>query len=86
MSWLYPTKDHLYISHQTVCICFTRGKFEVIKRMTAVATDFAQTCIVAAGFSNAIEQLGETYEYKGEPNAALYFTDQYLPAGGFSLN
>ena len=40
----------------------------------------------AARLSNAIEQLGETYEYKGEPNAALYFTDQYLPAGGFSLN
>ena len=40
----------------------------------------------AARLSNAIEQLGETYGYKGEPNAALYFTNEYLPAAGFSLN
>jgi len=39
-----------------------------------------------ARFAAAIEQLSETYEYKSTPDAALYFTDAYLPAGGFSLN
>ena len=37
-------------------------------------------------FAAAIEQLSETYEYKAAPNAALYFTDEYLPASGISLN
>jgi NitT/TauT family transport system substrate-binding protein len=39
-----------------------------------------------ARFAAAIEQLSETYDYKATPDAALYFTDVYLPAGGFSLN
>lgn len=39
-----------------------------------------------ARFAAAIEQLSETYEYKAAPNASLYFTDAYLPAGGFALN
>ncbi len=34
----------------------------------------------------AITQLGETYEFKGKPDVSLYFTDRYLPDGGFSLN
>jgi len=33
----------------------------------------------------AINQLAETYEYNGQPDASLYFTDKYLPAGGFLL-
>ena len=33
----------------------------------------------------AIKQLAETYEYNGQPDASLYFTDKYLPAGGFPL-
>jgi len=37
-------------------------------------------------FAAAIQQLSETYEYKAAPNAALYFTDEYLPASGISLN
>ena len=39
-----------------------------------------------ARFAAAIEQLSETYEYKGTPDASLYFTDAYLPSGGFALN
>ena len=39
-----------------------------------------------ARFAAAIEQLSETYEYKAAPNASLYFTDAYLPAGGFAVN
>ena len=36
-------------------------------------------------FSAAIKQLSETYDYKAAPDAALYFTDTYLPAGGFPV-
>ena len=36
-------------------------------------------------FGEAIAQLSETYEYKNPPNADLYFTDAYLPKGGFKL-
>ncbi len=35
--------------------------------------------------SAAIEQLAKNYEFKGEPNVDLYFTDKYLPEGNFSL-
>ena len=41
--------------------------------------------IDSARFSAAIKQLSETYDYKGDPDAALYFTDAYLPAGGFPV-
>ena len=33
-------------------------------------------------FDAAIQQLAETYEYKNKPDAKLYYTDAYLPAGG----
>jgi NitT/TauT family transport system substrate-binding protein len=36
-------------------------------------------------FNNAIEQIKLTYEFKSEPDAALYFTGDYLPEGGFKL-
>ena len=55
-----------------------------------VLTDYVKSNgmggIDAARFDAAIAQLAETYEYKGQPDASLYFTDKYLPAGGFSLN
>jgi NitT/TauT family transport system substrate-binding protein len=38
-----------------------------------------------ARFEKAINQLSETYNYKTTPNAKLYFTDVYLPKGGFKL-
>ena len=38
-----------------------------------------------ARFGEAIAQLSETYKYKTKPNAKLYFTDAYLPKGGFKL-
>ena len=40
----------------------------------------------ATRFAAAIEQLKETYDYKTTPDAALYFTDAYLPGGGISVN
>lgn len=42
--------------------------------------------IDAARMEAAIAQLGQTYEYQNTPDASLYFTDAYLPEGGFSLN
>ena len=38
-----------------------------------------------ARFEAAIAQLSETYKYKTKPNSKLYFTDAYLPRGGFKL-
>jgi len=38
-----------------------------------------------ARFEAAIAQLSETYKYKTKPNSKLYFTDAYLPKGGFKL-
>ncbi len=32
-------------------------------------------------FARALEQLAETYEFQNPPDASLYFTDTYLPAG-----
>ena len=42
--------------------------------------------IDTARFAAAVDQLSETYDYKTAPNAALYFTDAYLPSGGFKVN
>lgn len=39
-----------------------------------------------ARFANAIEQIRLTYEYQTEPDASLYFTDAFLPEGGFKLD
>ena len=36
-------------------------------------------------FEAAIAQLSETYKYKTKPDSKLYFTDAYLPKGGFKL-
>ena len=55
-----------------------------------VLTDYVKSNgmggVDSSRFAAAIEQLSETYEYKAAPNAALYFTDEYLPASGISLN
>lgn len=39
-----------------------------------------------ARMETALTQLGATYEFQNTPDASLYFTDAYLPEGGFSLN
>ena len=37
--------------------------------------------------AKALEQLAETYEFQGEPDASLYFTGAFLPDGGaFMIN
>ena len=41
--------------------------------------------IDAARMETAISQLGETYDYQTTPDASLYFTSEYLPEGGFTL-
>ena len=42
--------------------------------------------IDAARMEAAIGQLGQTYDYQNTPDASLYFTDAYLPEGGFKMN
>lgn len=54
-----------------------------------VATDW----VMANGMGNidparmqaAIAQLGQTYEFQNDPTPEAYFTDAYLPDGGFML-
>ncbi len=51
-----------------------------------VVTDFTKANgmggIDAARFEKALSQLAENYEFKGKPDASLYFTDAYLPKDG----
>ncbi|MEM1064270.1 MAG: ABC transporter substrate-binding protein [Pseudomonadota bacterium] len=55
-----------------------------------VVTEFVQAngmgTIDPARMEQALAQLAETYEFQNEPDASLYFTDAYLPEGGFALN
>ncbi|MEL6236648.1 MAG: ABC transporter substrate-binding protein [Pseudomonadota bacterium] len=41
--------------------------------------------IDATRMANALEQIALTYAFETAPDAALYFTDAYLPEGGFAL-
>ncbi|MEM9522679.1 MAG: ABC transporter substrate-binding protein [Pseudomonadota bacterium] len=41
--------------------------------------------IDADRMNSAIAQIKMVYDFQGEPDAALYFSDAYLPDGGFSL-
>lgn len=54
-----------------------------------VATDWVKAngfgLIDPARMEAAIAQIGETYEFQNTPDASLYFTDAYLPEGGFKL-
>ena len=55
-----------------------------------VLTDYVKSNgmggIDTARFDAAINQLSETYDYKATPDASLYFTDEYLPSSGISLD
>ena len=54
-----------------------------------VVTDYVQANgmggIDSARMEAALAQLGQTYDFQNTPDAALYFTDAYLPDGGFML-
>jgi NitT/TauT family transport system substrate-binding protein len=39
-----------------------------------------------ARFASSLEQITMTYEFNNAADPALYFTDAYLPEGGFGLN
>ena len=41
--------------------------------------------IDAARMDNAIEQIKMVYDFQNPADSSLYFTDAYLPEGGFSL-
>ena len=42
--------------------------------------------IDTARMERALVQIGQTYEFRNAPDAGLYFTDAYLPEGGFKVN
>ena len=54
-----------------------------------VVTDYTMAngmgTIDADRMAKALEQIAETYEFQNPPDASLYFTDAYLPEGGFPL-
>ncbi|WP_322892812.1 MULTISPECIES: ABC transporter substrate-binding protein [unclassified Yoonia] len=54
-----------------------------------VATDWVMDngfgIIDDARMAVSLDQIATTYEFVNEPDAAIYFTDAYLPEGGFSL-
>ncbi|MDJ0822413.1 MAG: ABC transporter substrate-binding protein [Paracoccaceae bacterium] len=41
--------------------------------------------IVPDRLAKAIEQIGTVYEFQNAPDASLYFTDAFLPEGGFAV-
>lgn len=55
-----------------------------------VVTDFVTAngmgTIDDARLAAAIEQIKMVYDFQNDPDASLYFTDAYLPEGGFALN
>lgn len=55
-----------------------------------VVTDWVSAngmgAIDPARMEAALEQLAQTYEFQNAPDASLYFTDAFLPEGGFKLN
>ena len=38
-----------------------------------------------ARLASSLDQIATTYEFQNEPDARLYFTDAFLPEGGFAL-
>ncbi|MEM8555743.1 MAG: ABC transporter substrate-binding protein [Pseudomonadota bacterium] len=38
-----------------------------------------------ARFARSLEQVALTYEFQNDPDPAAYFTDEYLPEGGFPI-
>mgnify|MGYP005851440129 CR=1 FL=1 len=54
-----------------------------------VVTDWTRAngmgTIDQARMAEALEQIRLTYEFRNPPQAELYFTDAYLPEGGFAL-
>jgi len=53
--------------------------------MTDHALENGMGGIDADRMDNAIEQIRLTYTFENEPDAGLYFSDAYLPEGGFAL-
>ena len=66
---------------------------ETRRLQLAIDANVATEAVMASGMglvdptrmARALEQLAETYEFQAPPEASLYFTDAYLPGGGFSL-
>jgi len=54
--------------------------------MTPYVMENGMGGIDADRMARALEQIKETYEFQTEPDAALYFTDEFLPEGRIALN
>ncbi|NBB97497.1 MAG: ABC transporter substrate-binding protein [Alphaproteobacteria bacterium] len=54
--------------------------------VTDAVQDNGMGLIDDARFANALEQIALTYDYESTPDADLFFTDAYLPEGGFKLD
>ena len=70
------------------------GELELRRLELALEANIVTDAVKANGlglidddrFANAIDQIALTYEYQTTPDASLYFTDAYLPEGGFKLD
>ena len=69
------------------------AELETRRLQLAIDANVDTDWVAANGFGNidparmasALEQTALTYEFATAPDAALYFTDAYLPEGGFAL-
>ncbi len=52
---------------------------------TEVVMSSGMGLVDADRMGRALDQLAQTYEFQNAPDASLYFTDAYLPEGGFAL-
>ncbi|MEP5758573.1 MAG: ABC transporter substrate-binding protein [Litoreibacter sp.] len=53
--------------------------------LTDYVTENGMGHIDESRLASAIEQIKVVYEFQNEPDLSLYFTDAYLPEGGFSV-
>ncbi|MZR11943.1 ABC transporter substrate-binding protein [Maritimibacter sp. DP07] len=53
--------------------------------MTDYVAENGFGAIDEARMENAVTQIGTTYEFETDPDISLYFTEAYLPEGGFAL-
>ena len=66
---------------------------ETRRLQLAIDANVATDAVMANGMGlvdadrmqRALVQIAETYEFQNAPDASLYFTDAYLPEGGFAL-
>ena len=69
------------------------AELELRRLQLSIADNVATDWVMENGFgiiddvrmATSLDQIATTYEFVNAPDASLYFTDAYLPEGGFSL-